>query len=195
MNRRAIATLILAGLVILGTSGASGGCGGSGGDDRGVSAPHVGDGGEQSAPKEEHSSEAPSSAEHSSAKKTVKGPSEPPNKGTDPCNAHLSPLKVGHKVSATLTVGPCADQPKEYSGTLTLSYGTGDLPDVKWTTATLIPIYSSKNATQEISAPCQETYWALAYDAAGRDADGRAFESTHSVYLEENDFPRKANCP
>jgi hypothetical protein len=182
MNRKVIATLILAGLVIVSTSGASGGCG-SGGDG-GTSAPAVGAGGEQSAPSEEHSS----------AEETADEPSEPPDEGHDPCNAHLSPITVGHKVSATLTVGPCADQPEEYSGSLTLQYGTGELPHLKWTTATLIPIYS-ENATQPISAPCQDAYWVVVYDAAGRDAHGKDFQSTHSVFLEENQFPRKANCP
>jgi hypothetical protein len=184
MNRKAIATLVLAGLVIVATSGASGGCG-SGGDG-GTSAPAVGAGGEQSPLPEEHSS--------SSAEETPNGPSESPDEGHDPCNAHLSPITVGHKVSATLTVGPCADQPEEYSGSLTLQYGTGDLPNVKWTTATLIPIYS-ENATQPISAPCQDAYWVVVYDASGRDAHGKDFQSTHSVFLEENQFPRKANCP
>ena len=182
MNRKALATLIVAGLVMVGTSGASGGCG-SGGDG-GTSAPAVGAGGEQSAPSEEHSS----------AEETTDEPSEPPEKGHDPCNAHLSPITVGHKVSATLTVGPCADQPEEYSGSLTLQYGTGDLPHVKWTVATLIPIYSD-HATQPISAPCQDAYWVVVYDAAGRDHNGKDFQSTHSVFLEENQFPRKANCP
>ncbi|NUR00398.1 MAG: hypothetical protein HOY79_28870 [Streptomyces sp.] len=180
MNRKAIATLILAGLVTIGTSGASGGCG-SGGDG-GTSAPAVGAGGEQSAP----------SGEHSSAEETADEPSEPPAEGHDPCNAHLSPITIGHKVSATLTVGPCTDQPEQYDGTLELQFGTGDLPHVNWDRATVIPIYST-NATQTISAPCQDTYWVVVYDTSGRDHNGHSFSHSYSRFYD--DIPRKANCP
>jgi hypothetical protein len=181
MNRKAIATLILAGLVIVGTSGASGGCG-SGGDG-GTSAPAVGAGGEQSAPSEEHSS---------SAEETADEPSEPPKAGQDPCNAHLSPITVGHKVAATLTVGPCAEEPEQYDGTLELQFGTGDLPHVNWDRATVIPIYST-DATQTISAPCQDTYWVVVYDTSGRDHNGHGFSQSYSRFYD--DVPRKADCP
>ena len=185
MNRKALATLIVAGLVMVGTSGASGGCG-SGGDG-GTSAPAVGAGGEQSAPSEEHSSE------HSSAEESPNGPSEPPDKGHDPCNAHLSSITVGNKVKTTLTVGPCVDRPEQYGGSLALQYATGELPDLVWHPETLIPIYS-EDAKQEISAPCRDTYWVAVYETSGRDASGKPFANTYSTFY-GGDFPRKADCP
>ena len=106
INRKAIGTLLLAVVVIIGTSAGSGGCGGStpqvgtGGEqsapkeeshpqgDRGVSAPPVGAGGESSASKEE----SELSKEASSGEKTTPNPShdaQPRETGAkgaiDPC--------------------------------------------------------------------------------------------------------------
>lgn len=198
MNRRALGTLILAGLVIVATSGASGGCGG-GSDGPGVSAPHVGAGGEQSAPKESEPSSAektpdPSHDAQPRSSKTPNEPSEPPDKGHDPCNAHIEPITVGNPIKTTLKVGPCADTPQQYGGTLQLQYATGELPNLVWHPATLIPIYSV-DTTRVITATCKDAYWVAVYEAGGRDASGNVFHSTHSIFLGENGFPKKADCP
>lgn len=183
-SRKAVVTLLLAGLVIISTSAGSGGCGGSTGDG-GTSGPVLGAGGEQSAP----SDESKPSQTHD---ETPNEPSEPPDKGSDPCIAHLSALEVGSRVSATLTVGSC--DPEQYDGSLMLEYGKGDLPSVKWETATLIPI-NGPNTKQAISAPCQDAYWVVVYLTSGRDANGKDFAETYSRYYEENDIPRKVACP
>jgi len=58
---------------------------------------------------------------------------------------------------------------------------------------TLIPIYS-EDTTQEISAPCRDTYWVAVYETSGRDASGKPFANTYSTFY-GGGFPRKADCP
>jgi hypothetical protein len=197
MNRRAIATLVLAGLVILGTSGASGGCGGSGGDDRGVSAPHVGGGGEQSAPSEEHSSEekTPNPSHDAQPRKS---PSDKPSEetggdhGHDPCVAVFAgdgdrAITVGRTLSAKVTIANCTSKPKQYSGVLTLAY-TPDNPPGTWVPEATQPVYSPSGTT-EIKAPCKNGWWVQAYVASGRDAKDDGFRRTYSS------LPKDVECP
>lgn len=195
MHKRALGTAALAIAVILTTGAASGGCGGG----PGGNAPHVGEGGQESAPKDEPTSDTktpnPSVDAQPRGNKTPNPPKEPPDKGHDPCNAHLDALKIeGWNVVTTLTVGPCEPRPKQYSGSLELQYGAGDLPNVTWHRATLIPVYTY-DGQQKITAKCEDAYWVAVYETSGRDGDGKPFAHTYSRPYDENGIPRKVDCP
>lgn len=197
MNRRAIATLVLAGLVILGTSGASGGCGG-GSDGRGVSAPAVGAGGQQSASKEESE---PSSAEktpnpsHDAQPRNSKTPNEPseePAKGHDPCiNSFGHPdheIRVkGQNLEAQVSVGPCHPEPKQYGGVLQFAY-TPDNPPGQWVPVASMPVYGTSGTTKT-STTCKDGWWVIVFTASGRDSDGHDFKHPYSS------LPRDMTCP
>src|SRR6266851_2908893 len=132
INRKTIGTLILAGLVIISTSAGSGGCGGG----PGGNAPKVGAGGVESEGSSGGSGEPPaSSAEHTTSKGTpnpthdaqppghtpTDEPSEPGNKGKDPCINTFGgdgdrAIVVGKTLTAQVTIGPCSPDPEQYGG-------------------------------------------------------------------------------
>lgn len=186
MNRKTVGTFVLAGVVVLTCSAGSGGCGGS--------SPQVGAGGEQSAPKEEPSStEATNPSYDAQPRKSPSDePSEPAETGEDPCNFSLGDegyelaVKDGN-VNGHVTVGPCMDQPKQYSGTLSLIYTPDDPPGV-WKTVKTEPVYTNSGTTK-ISAPCRDGWWIIYYVATGRDQHGKSFTHPHGS------IPKDIACP
>jgi hypothetical protein len=194
MNRRTLATIILAGAVIAGTSGASGGCGGSG-DDRGVSAPHVGDGGEQSAPKEEHSSEekTPNPSHDAQPRKSPSDKrSEESSKGHDPCiNSFGEPgheiTMKGQNLEAEISIGPCDPEPKQYGGVLQFAY-TPDNPPGQWVPIASVPVYGTSGTTKTLTT-CKDGWWVVVFTSEGRDSDGNDFKHPYSS------LPRDITCP
>ena len=193
MKRKTVGTFVLAGVVVLTCSAGSGGCGGS--SDRGVSAPAVGAGGEQSAPKGEPSSveETPNRSHDAQPRKSPSDePSEPAEVGEDPCNFSLGDegyeLAVKDRnVKGQVTVGPCVDQPKQYSGTLSLIYTPDDPPGL-WKTVKTEAVYTNSGTTK-ISASCKEGWWIIYYVATGRDENGNSFTHPHGS------IPKDITCP
>ncbi|OLE26307.1 MAG: hypothetical protein AUG49_08480 [Catenulispora sp. 13_1_20CM_3_70_7] len=177
MNRRALGTLILAGLVIVGTSGASGGCSG-GSDGRGVSAPAVGAGGEESAPKEE--SKPPASSDEHSEDHEGDGKDhptdEPTEKGHPSCTFAPASLSLkGNKVTGTGQM-ICHEEPKMLSGSLVLvftHYRGGNWEYVEDSRISLTNLDIGKHLT--VSTVCNEGYWLILWTATGKDAKGRDF--------------------
>jgi hypothetical protein len=196
MNRRAIATLILAGLVILGTSGASGGCGG-GSDDRGVSAPAVGAGGEESAPKEE--SKPPTSSDvHTEDHKGNDGKDhptdEPAEKGNPSCTfAPASLILKGNKVTGTGHV-ICHEEPKMLSGSLVLVFSHYQGANWEYVNDSRISVTSLDiGKTLMVSTVCNEGYWLILWTATGKDAKGHDFTAEPYNYPQP---PHKIDsCP
>ncbi|MBS2549644.1 hypothetical protein KGQ19_22530 [Catenulispora sp. NL8] len=180
MKRKALGTLVLAAVVIVGTSGASGGCG-SGGDG-GTSAPAVGAGGEQSAPSEEHSS----------AEETPNEPSEPAEEGHDPCiNSFGQPGKEitvkGQTLEAQVSIGPCDPEPTQYGGVLQFAY-TPDSPPGQWQPLASVAVYGTSGTTKT-STGCKDGWWVVVYTASGRDGNGNDFQHPYSS------IPRDIECP
>jgi len=173
MNRRTLATIILAGAVIVGTSGASGGCGGSG-DDRGVSAPHVGDGGEQSAPSEEHSTSAEHTTEESSGKDHPSGEKE--ESGESPCVfAPKSLERVGKKVTGKGSV-ICEEEPEMLGGSLVLAFRPHAGENWKFIEDSRIG-FTSLDIGHEltVSTGCKVGEWLMYFEASGTDHHGKGF--------------------
>jgi hypothetical protein len=173
MNRRMLGTILLAGLVIVGTSGASGGCGGSGGDG-GTSAPAVGEGGEQSAPSEQHST----SAEHTSAEPSDEDhPSgEKEESGKSPCVFAPDSLeRVGKKVTGKGHV-ICHEEPEMLGGSLVLAfrhYEGGNWEFVEDSRIGFTSLDIGKELT--VSTNCNEGEWLMYFEASGTDHKGKGF--------------------
>jgi hypothetical protein len=195
MNRKALATLVLAGLVVVGTSGASGGCG-SGGDG-GTSAPAVGAGGEQSAPSEEHSSEHSTSADHTEDHKgndEDHPAGEPAEKGHPSCTFAPGSLTLkGSKVTGAGQI-ICHEQPKMLSASLVLVFTHfmgGNWEYVEDSRISLTNLDIGKPLT--VSTVCNEGYWLILWTATGKDANGHDFTAEPYNYPQP---PHKiGSCP
>jgi hypothetical protein len=192
VNRRTLGTILLAGLVIVGTSGASGGCG-SGGDDRGVSAPHVGDGGEQSAPSEEHTSSAEHTEDHKGDSKDHPA-DEPAEKGHPSCTFAPGSLTLkGNKVTGTGQI-ICHEEPKMLSASLVLvfsHYMGANWEYVEDSRISLTSLDIGKPLT--VSTVCNEGYWLILWTATGKDANGHDFTAEPYNYPQP---PHKIDsCP
>jgi hypothetical protein len=166
MNRKALATLVLAGAVIVGTSGASGGC--ASGGDGGTSAPAVGAGGEQSAPSEEHSTSAEHTAEEPS------GEDQP--SGESPCVfAPESLERVGKKVTGKGHV-ICHEEPEMLGGSLVLAFRHYEGGNWEFVEDSRIG-FTSLDIGHEltVSTNCNEGEWLMYFEASGTDHHGKGF--------------------
>jgi hypothetical protein len=191
MNRKAIATLVLAGLVIVGTSGASGGCG-SGGDG-GTSAPAVGAGGEQSAPSEEHSTSA-EQTEDSKGDSEDHPTDEPTEKGHPSCTFAPESLSLkGNKVTGTGHM-ICHEEPKMLSGSLVLVFSHYMGANWEYVEDSRISVTSLDiGKTLTVSTVCNEGYWLILWTATGTDANGHDFTAEPYNYPQP---PHKIDsCP